>query len=143
ELLLAAMECEQDAFQIAPDNQDTVRGLVWLAALAAPEVAAPRLEAFAQACLTFSPQHFTYRSLVLGNAAIHAFSLLPGLVGVGSLTRLRRRRLKRPGEIKTVDKALAVLAEACGVTPGELEEIGLPDYAFGGDGTLAIGVGPA
>src|SRR5262249_47855933 len=142
ELLLAAMECEQEAFQIAPDNQDTVRGLVWLAALAAPEVAAPRLEAFAQTCLTFSPQHFTYRSLVLGNAAIHAFSLLPGLLGVGSLTRLRRR-LKRPGEIKTVDKALAALAEARGVTPGELEEIGLPDYGFGSDGTLAIAVGPA
>jgi hypothetical protein len=142
ELILAAIECEQESFQIAPDNQDSVRGLVWLAALAAPEVAAPRLEAFAQTCLTFSPQHFTYRSLVLGNAAIHAFSLLPGLAGVGSLTRLRRR-LKRPGEIKTVDKALAALAEARGVTPGELEEIGLPDYGFAGDGTLALAVGPA
>src|SRR4029450_8820649 len=31
-----------------------------------PEVAGPRLEAFAQTCLTFSPAHFTYRSLVLG-----------------------------------------------------------------------------
>ena len=113
ELLLAAIECEEESFQIAPDNQDTVRGLVWLAALAAPEVAAPRLETFAQTCLTFSPAHFTYRSLVLGNASIHAFSLLPGLAGVGSLTRLRRR-LKRPGEIKTVDKALAALAEARG-----------------------------
>jgi len=142
ERLLAAIECEEESFQIAPDNQDTVRGLVWLAALAAPEVAAPRLEAFAQTCLTFSPAHFTYRSLVLGNASIHAFSLLPGLAGVGSLTRLRRR-LKRPGEIKTVDKALAALAEARGVTPGELEEIGLPDYGFAGDGTLAIAVGPA
>jgi hypothetical protein len=110
--------------------------------LAAPEIAAPHLEAFAQTCLTFSPAHFTYRSLVLGNAAIHAFSLLPGLAGVGSLTRLRRR-LKRPGEIKTVDKALAALAEARGVTPGELEEIGLPDYGFAADGTLAIAVGAA
>ncbi|HUL08231.1 MAG TPA: DUF4132 domain-containing protein [Candidatus Acidoferrum sp.] len=142
ELLLAAIACEEEDFQIAPDNQDTVRGLVWLAALAAPEVAAQRLEAFAQTCLTFSPAHFTYRSLMLGNAAIHAFSLLPGLLGVGSLMRLRRR-LKRPGEIKTVDKALAALAEARGVTPGELEEIGLPDYGFGSDGALAITVGPA
>jgi hypothetical protein len=142
ELLLAAIECEEESFQIAPDNQDTVRGLVWLAALAAPEVAVPRLEAFAQTCLTFSPAHFAYRSLVLGNASIHAFSMVPGLAGVGSLTRLRRR-LKRPGEIKTVDKALAALAEARGVTPGELEEIGLPDYGFADDGTLAIPVGPA
>ena len=29
------------------------------------------------------------------------------------------------------------------MTPGELEEIGLPDYGFAGDGTLAIAVGPA
>jgi hypothetical protein len=29
------------------------------------------------------------------------------------------------------------------VTPGELEEIGLPDYGFAEDGTLAITVGPA
>jgi Domain of unknown function (DUF4132) len=119
-----------------------VRGLIWLAALTAPEVAAPRLEALAEACLTWSSAHFGYRSLVLGNASIHAFSLLPGMAGVGSLSRLRRR-LKRPGEIKTVDKALAALAETRGVTPGELEEIGLPDYAFASDGTLAIAVGPA
>jgi hypothetical protein len=142
-LLLAAIECQDDtAFNIAPDNQDTVRGLIWLAVLAAPEEAAPRLEAFAQTCLTWSSAHFGYRSLVLGNASIHAFSMVPGMAGVGSLSRLRRR-LKKPGEIKTVDKALAALAEARGVTPGELEEIGLPDYGFGADGTLEIAVGPA
>lgn len=142
ELLFAAIECDDETFHIAPDNQDTVRGLIWLAALAAPEVAVPRLEAFARTCLTFSSAHFGYRSLVLGNASIHAFSLVPGMAGVGSLSRLRRR-LTRPGEIKTVDKALAALAEARGVTPGELEEIGLPDYGFARDGTLAIAVGPA
>jgi hypothetical protein len=143
ELLLAAIECRDDAtFSIAPDNQDTVRGLIWLAVLASPEIAAPRLEAFAQTCLTWSSAHFGYRSLVLGNASIHAFSLVPGMGGVGSLSRLRRR-LKKPGEIKTVDKALAALAEARGVTPGELEEIGLPDYGFSADGTLEIAVGPA
>ena len=142
ELLLAAVECGDESFLIAPDNQDTVRGLIWLAALAAPEVAVPRLEAFAQTCLSWSSAHFGYRSLVLGNASIHAFSLVPGMAGVGSLSRLRRR-LKRPGEIKTVDKALAALAATRGVTPSELEEIGLPDYGFAHDGTLEISVGPA
>jgi hypothetical protein len=116
EILVAAIACEDETFNIAPDNQDTVRGLIWLAALTAPEVAVPRLEAFAQTCLTWSSAHFGYRSLVLGNASIHAFSLVPGMAGVGSLSRLRRR-LKRPGEVKTVDKALAALAEARGVTP--------------------------
>ena len=74
---------------IALENQNTLRALLWLAALAAPEVACRRLEAYAQKCLTFSPQHFAYLSLVLGNAAIHAFSLMPGTAGVGSLSRLQ------------------------------------------------------
>src|SRR5262249_5862841 len=57
------------------------------------------------------------------------------------LSRLRRR-LKRPGEIKTVDKALAALALARGMSAGELEEIGLTDYGFGSDGRANITVGP-
>src|SRR5262249_35813180 len=69
-------------------------------------------------------------------------ALIPGTGGVGSLTRLRRR-LKRPGEIKTVDKALTALAQARGMSAGELEEIGLPDYGFDADGRLEIPVGPA
>ena len=42
---------------------------------------------------------------------------MPGTAGVGSLSRLRRQ-LKRPGEIKTVDKALAALAQARGMSAG-------------------------
>jgi hypothetical protein len=41
--------------------------------------------------------------------AVHAFSLMPGTAGVGSLSRLKRR-LRRPGEIKTVEKAITALA---------------------------------
>src|SRR5690242_5833919 len=110
--------------------------------MASPDVAGRRIEAYAQKCLTFSPQHFAYLSLVLGNAAIHAFSLMPGTTGVGSLSRLRRH-LKRPGEIKTVDKALTALASARGMSSGELEEIGLPSYGFASDGTLDVAIGPA
>ncbi len=140
--LLDLIECHEPGSRIALENQETIRGLLWLAAMAAPDIAARRLEAFAQTCLTFSAMHFAYLSLVLGNAAIHAFVLMPGTAGVGSLSRLRRR-LKRPGEIKTVDKALSALAAARGMTTGELEEIGLPDYGFAADGRLEIAVGPA
>ena len=62
--------------------------------------------------------------------------------GCGISGRLRRR-LKRPGEIKTVDKALTTLAQARGMSAGELEEIGLPDYGFDTEGRLEIPVGPA
>jgi Domain of unknown function (DUF4132) len=134
--LLDLIECHEPGSRIALENQETIRGLLWLAAMAAPDIAARRLEAFAQTCLTFSAVHFAYLSLVLGNAAIHAFVLMPGTAGVGSLSRLRRR-LKRPGEIKTVDKALSALAA------GELEEIGLPGYGFAADGRLDVAVGPA
>jgi Domain of unknown function (DUF4132) len=142
ERLLDLVECHEPGAAIALENQETLRGLLWLAAMAAPDVAARRLEAFAQKCLTFSAAHFAYLSLVLGNASIHAFVLMPGTTGVASLSRLRRR-LKRPGEIKTVDKALSALAEARGLTAGELEEIALPDYGFASDGRLETAVGPA
>src|SRR5215470_16959494 len=142
EHLVDFIECHEPGTPIALENQETLRALLWLAAMAAPDAAARRLEAFAQKCLTFSAAHFAYLSLVLGNASIHAFALMPGTAGVGSLTRLRRR-LKRPGEIKTVDKALAALAQARGMGAGELEEIGLPDYGFAADGRLEIAVGPA
>jgi hypothetical protein len=141
-LLLDAIECHEPGVSLALENQNTLRALVWMAAMAAPATAARRLEAYAQKCLTFSSAHFAYLSLVLGNAAVHAFSLMPGTAGVGSLSRLKRR-LKRPGEIKTVEKALAALAAARGMSAGELEDIGLPDFGFGGDGTTEVAVGPA
>jgi hypothetical protein len=141
-LLLDLIELHEPGVNISLENQNTLRALLWLAALTAPTAAARRLEAYAQTCLTFSSAHFAYLSLVLGNAAIHAFTLMPGTLGVGSLSRLRRR-LKRPGEIKTVEKALSVLAAARGMTASELEEIGLPDYGFASDGTIEIMVGPA
>jgi uncharacterized protein DUF4132 len=140
-LLLDIIECYEPGAQLALENQSTLRALIWLAAMAAPTAAARRLEAYAQKCLTFDSVHFAYRSLVLGNAAVHAFSLMPGTAGVGSLSRLKRR-LKRPGEIKAVEKALAALASARGMAAGELEEIGLPDFGFA-DGTVEIAVGPA
>jgi uncharacterized protein DUF4132 len=142
EYLLDFIECHEPGTPITLENQETLRALLWLAAMAAPEASARRLEAFAQKCLTFSAAHFAYLSLVLGNASIHAFALMPGTAGVGSLTRLRRK-LKRPGEIKTVDKALAALAQARCMGAGELEEIGLPDCGFAADGRLEIAVGPA
>lgn len=140
--LLDIIECYEPGHTLVLENQNTLRALLWLAALASPDTACRRLEAYAQKCLTFSPQHFAYLSLVLGNAAILAFSLMPGTAGVGSLSRLRRH-LKRPGEIKTVDKALAALASARGMSSGELEEIGMPAYGFDGSGTLDVAIGPA
>jgi hypothetical protein len=139
--LLELVECHEPGANIAIENQNTLRALIWLAAMAAPAIAGRRLETYAQKCLTFSSAHFAYLSLILGNATVHAFSLMPGTTGVGSLSRLKRR-LKRPGEIKTVDKAIAALAAARGMSSGELEEIGLPDYGFDACGTLAFPLGP-
>jgi hypothetical protein len=141
-LLLDAIECYEPGATLSLENQNALRALIWLAAIAAPATAARRLEAYAQRCLTFSSAHFAYLSLVLGNAAVHAFSLMPGTSGVGSLSRLKRR-LKRPGEIKTVEKALTALAAARGMSAAELEEIGLPDFGFAADGTMEVSVGPA
>jgi hypothetical protein len=142
EHLLGLIECHEPGARIALENQETLRALLWLAAMAAPETGARRLEAYAQKCLTFSAAHFAYLSLVLGNASIHAFAMMPGTAGAASLTRLRRK-LKRPGEIKAVDKALSALGQARGMSAGELEEIGMPDYGFSPDGRVEMVVAPA
>ncbi len=126
--------------RISLENRSTLRGLMWLAAMASSEAAIRVLEAYAVKCLTWV--RFDYLSLVLGNAAIHAFTLMPGTAGVGSLTRLKRR-LSRPGEIKTVEKAIAALSQTRGMSPGEIEEVGLPDYGFSADGSREIVVGSA
>lgn len=142
EMLLDVIELYEPGDTLSLENQNTLRALIWLAAMACAEGASRRLEAYARKCLTFSSAHFAYLSLVLGNATVYGFSLMPGTDGVGGLIRLKRR-LKRPGEIKTVEKAIAALAAARGMSPGELEEIGLPDFDFAMDGTLDIPVGPA
>jgi hypothetical protein len=142
EHLLALIEHHEPGTTVTLENQETLRALLWLAAMAGAKTAGRRLEAYAQTCLTFPAAHFAYLSLVLGNASIHAFALMPGTEGVGSLMRLRRR-LKRPGEIKAVDRALSALAQARGMSAGELEEIGLPDYGFSPDGRVEITVGSA
>ena len=110
EHLLDLIECHDRATSIALENQETVRGLIWLAALAAPEAAARRLEAFAQTCLTFSAGALRL-SLAGAGQRLDPCVLADARHGaaLASLSRLRRR-LKRPGEIKTVDKALTALA---------------------------------
>jgi hypothetical protein len=140
--LIDFIEGHAPGADIGPENRETVRGLVWLAVLAAPELADRRLEACAHGCLTTSDIPPAHLSRVLGTASIHAFALMPGTSGVGSLSRLRQR-LRRPGDIKLIDKALNAIAHACGLPASELEEIGLPDYGLAPDGTLEIAVGPA
>ena len=139
-LLLEIIGDYEPGAKIELENRNTLRALMWLAAMASSDAAIRLLEAYAVKCLTWVG--YDYLSLVLGNAAIHAFTLMPGTEGVGSLTRLKRR-LSRPGEIKTVEKAIAALGEARGMTPGEIEEVGLPDYGFGPEGWREIIVGSA
>jgi hypothetical protein len=138
--LLAIIGDYEPGAKIALENRNTLRALMWLAAMASSDAAIRLLEAYAVKCLTWVG--YDYLSLVLGNAAIHAFTLMPGTEGVGSLTRLKRR-LSRPGEIKTVEKAIAALGDARGMTPGEIEEVGLPDYGFSAEGSREIVVGLA
>src|SRR5262249_10651756 len=71
--LLELLERNEPGSALDLQNQNTLRALIWLIALACPPGAARRLEAYAQKCLTFSSAHFAYLSLVLGNATVHAF----------------------------------------------------------------------
>jgi hypothetical protein len=52
-------------------------------AIAQPEAVGLRLEAYAQACLTFSSEHFAYLSLALGNATIAQSGSWPAGVTLG------------------------------------------------------------
>ena len=121
------------------ENQNALRGLLWLAAMASPKATGRRLEELARTYLTWVGTD--YNSLVLGNAAIHAFSLMHGNEGVAGLMRLRRQ-LKRPGEAKAIERALAALAADSGTTADDLEELGLPDFGFDADGKRTLEIGP-
>ena len=144
-LLLEAIECWDPQRKggwgrpaLSLENQNTLRAMLWLIGIAAPPDASRRLEALARTFLTWVG--FDYNSLVLGNAAIYAFTLMPSNTGVGGLSRLKRH-LTRPGEIKTIERALAALAAEFAISPSELEEIALPDYGFDASGRLAIEAG--
>lgn len=126
--------------EFAPDpaqpepNADFIRGLIW--ATAALE--APRLEGLVgmvcEACYKKVPG-VGPANVKLGNACIYALGAMAGERAAAELVRLRSRIKFNQGR-KQLDKAIRATAERAGLSVQDLEEMTLPDFGLGADGSL-------
>jgi hypothetical protein len=123
-----------------PDpNMEVVRGLIWSVGAAGYDEAASFLGAFCRRCFTKEP-YIGPKSVKLGNACLYALSMLSGTESIGQLTLLRKR-ISYPSARAQIDKALLIAAERAGVTPADLEEMGVPDFGLSSEGRKEVAVG--
>lgn len=77
----------------------------------------------------------------LGNMVAHALSQMSSATTVGSLIRMKMR-VKRPFFRKPIETALRKAAESRGLSPIDLEELGVPTYGLTEVGRMEIHFGP-
>ncbi|MEM9688330.1 MAG: DUF4132 domain-containing protein [Pseudomonadota bacterium] len=112
-----------------PENADVLKGLVWVCGIIGESASADGLGKLAMS---------TYRKLPgvgprapkVGNATVWALGQIPGDHALAALAILKVRTRYKPAQ-KGIAAALAAAAQRAGMTPEELEEIGVPDYGMG------------
>ena len=124
-----------------PDsNADLIKALVWMAALVQDDRLTVFLGRFCETCYRKVPG-LGARSMKLGNACLHTLGQI-GERGVAELVRVRGR-MKYVQARTQLEKALLAAAERAGLLVEDLEEIALPDFGLGLDGTLTETLGNA
>ncbi|MEO3816675.1 DUF4132 domain-containing protein [Plantactinospora sp. B24E8] len=112
-----------------PLNADTLRGLLWVLEVVGPAPEQVRmLAALVEAMLRRLPG-IGPASPKLANAAVGVLGRLDGEDALGQLARLVNRISYR-GTLNEINKALAVRAEALGLSRDEIEELAVPDYGL-------------
>ena len=120
-------------------NEDAIRGLIWMLAVADREDLASRIGRYCELCFKKVPG-VGARSAKLGNGAIQALGILGGVHAVAELTRLKSR-LRYPLVVRRIETTLSELAAQLGIGEAELEEIALPNYGLSIDGERRLPVG--
>lgn len=123
-----------NATLISEPNADVLKGLAWSVGAAGNASAARALGDLAEASFKKIPQ-LGARCPRVGNACLTALCLLRGHEPIGELTRLRAR-VKQPFIRSAVEKAIDRSAQALGISRDEVEEMGVPTYGLGPDGTI-------
>ncbi|MEV0648540.1 DUF4132 domain-containing protein [Phytomonospora sp. NPDC050363] len=122
-------------------NLDAMRGLVWAAAsLDAPWVAPLLGDLAIVAAARVTGGWGELRSERLVNAAIGSLGERTDDAAVAQLARARSR-LRRKTTLKSVDKALAAVAERTGMTRDRLLDRTVPDHGLDADGVRHEAVG--
>ena len=118
--------------------QEQMVAMAWAAHLAPATQAAPVLEGLAQRCFARKPGQGIANAR-LGNAAARALAMLPEGTGLRPLSRLRDRAVF-PAVRQSIDRILAEVAKAQGISPDTLAELTAPDHGVI-PGTLELPVG--
>lgn len=123
-----------------PDaNSNVLKGLIWCAGSLDGESAAGLLGRFTERCFKKVP-NVGARSVILGNAGLHALGAIPEAGGVAELSRLNGK-VRYPSARKQIEKVLLAAAERAGKTIEELEEIAVPDFGLDGTGCRSESLG--
>ena len=133
-------EMEVDPWTPDP-NTDTIKGLIWATAAFEDGRLASMVGRLCEQCFKKIPGAGA-KSMKLGNACLHALGVTPGERGVAELVRVRGR-MKYVQARQQLEKALAGAAERAGLSVADLEEIALPDFGLGPDGSLTETLGDA
>ncbi len=106
--------------------QEQMVAMAWAAHLAPATEAEPVLEGLAQRCFARDPGQ-GIANVRLGNAAARALAMLPDGKGLRALSRLRRRTVFA-ALLQSIDRILAEVAKAQGISPDSLAEMTAPDH---------------
>jgi len=109
-------------------NADILKGLVWACGITRNSDLADSVGKLALSAYRKVPG-VGPRATKIGNACVWALGQIPGESSLAALAILKVRVKYRPAQ-KGIEAALAEAAERAGMTPQELEEIGVPAYGM-------------
>jgi len=107
---------------------DVLKGLAWCCGLREDRDLARALAALAVSAYRKVPGKGP-RAVSLGNACVHALSLMPGRAAIGQLAVLKVK-IKFGTAQKEIEKAFRATAAREGLPPDEVEELAVPAYGL-------------
>jgi hypothetical protein len=125
--------------KIQPRNATLLRSLVWYASLLSGDTVCRALSNAIEGGLRKVDTGGLYASSI-SKACIAALEAMPGLEPVAQLSRLKYR-VKSPWGLQEVEKAFEKAVTRSGISREEIEEIALPKFGLGKNGTLRRPVG--
>jgi len=114
-------------------NADILKGLAWMCGVIGEDRLADSIGKLALSAYRKVPG-VGPRATKVGNACVWALGQIPGESSLAALAILKVRVKYKPAQ-KGIAAALAAAAERAGMTPEELEEIGVPAYGMEEVGT--------
>lgn len=120
--------------EIGEDNADILKGLAWAATTSGTSGLAAAVADLCETCLRKIP-NVGARSAKVANACLWALSAMPGRDAIAQLGRLQLKA-KYATAKKLIGRALDAAAKREGMTRQDLEEIVVPSFGLGADGTL-------